>query len=57
VDADLSDPVLGGQLTFGVIDHVARATCDGLVGYGLFEHATIGRHAPSGFETWESMAP
>jgi len=57
VDADLSDPALAGQMAFGVIDHVARATCDGSVGYGLFEHASFGRHAPSGFDSWESVAP
>ncbi|MGD0084808.1 MAG: hypothetical protein ABSD78_16680 [Acidimicrobiales bacterium] len=57
VDADLDDPALAGQLAFGVIDHVARATCAGQTGYGLFEHATFGRHAPSGFEEWESAAP
>jgi hypothetical protein len=56
VDADLSDPVLEGQTAFGVIDHVARATCDGQVGYGLFEHATFGRHEPSGFAGWDSVA-
>jgi hypothetical protein len=57
VDADLSDPGLAGQMAFGVIDHVARATCGDQVGYGLFEHASFGRHEPSGFDGWESMAP
>jgi len=57
VDADLSDPALAAQKDFGVIDHVARATCNGQVGYGLFEHASFGRHAPSGFTGWESVAP
>ncbi|MFZ0173861.1 MAG: hypothetical protein WAL04_19410 [Acidimicrobiales bacterium] len=57
VDADLSDPDLAGQTAFGVIDHVARASCDGHVGYGLFEHATFGRHVPSGFEGWDSVTP
>lgn len=57
VDVDLSDPALAGQVAFGVIDHVARATCGGQVGYGMFEHGTFGRHAPSGFDGWESVAP
>jgi hypothetical protein len=57
VDADLSDPAVMGRAAFGVIDHVARATCGGDVGYGLFEHATFGRHQPSGFDGWESVAP
>jgi hypothetical protein len=57
VDVDLSDPALAGQIAFGVIDHVARARCDGQVGWGMFEHGTFGRHAPSGFEGWDSVAP
>ena len=57
VDADLNDPALQGQAAFAVIDHVARATCDGQVGYGLFEHASLGRHEPSGFAGWDSVAP
>jgi len=57
VDVDLSDPSLAGQIAFGVIDHVARATCDGELGFGLFEHASFGRHEPSGFEGWDSVAP
>jgi len=57
VDTDLNDPALAGQMAFGVIDHVARARCGGAVGYGLFEHATFGRHQPSGFEGWDSVAP
>ena len=42
---------------FGVIDHVARATCDGAEGWGMFEHGTFGRHDPSGFVDWGSVAP
>ncbi|MGO8876158.1 MAG: hypothetical protein ACLQNG_10405 [Acidimicrobiales bacterium] len=57
VDADLDDPALQGQTAFGVIDHIARASCDGQLGYGLFEHACFGRHAPSSFAGWESVAP
>jgi hypothetical protein len=36
---------------------VARATLDGVEGYGMFEHGTFGRHDPSGFTGWESLAP
>jgi hypothetical protein len=57
VNVDLSDPALAAAATFGVIDHVAKATCDGSVGFGLFEHATFGCHEPSGFSGWESVAP
>jgi hypothetical protein len=54
---DLNDPDLAPRIPFGVIDHVARATCDGATGWGLFEHATFGRHDPSGFAEWGSVAP
>jgi hypothetical protein len=57
VDVDLSDPAVAGRVPFGVVDHVARATCDGAEGWGMFEHGTFGRHAPSGFEDWGSVAP
>ena len=53
---DLADPALAARVPFGVIDHVGKATCDGQVGWGLSEHATIGRHDPSGFRDW-SVAP
>jgi hypothetical protein len=53
----LDDPAVAGRIPFGVIDHSARATCDGAVGFGLFEHASIGRHDPSGFTDWMSVAP
>lgn len=54
---DLTDPAVAARVPFGVIDHVARATCDGAVGWGLFEHATVGRHDPTGFADWTSVAP
>jgi hypothetical protein len=57
VDVDLSDPSVAGRAAFGVVDHVARATCDGAEGWGLFEHGTFGRHEPSGFRDWASVAP
>ena len=40
-----------------MIDHVGKATIDGQVGWGLFEHGTIGRHDPSGFTDFASVAP
>ena len=53
---DLTDPAVAGRVPFGVIDHVARATCDGAEGWGLFEHASVGRHDPTGFADWMSVA-
>ena len=46
---DLNDPAVFGRASFSVIDHVGRATLDGQVGWGLFEHGCFGRHDPSGF--------
>jgi hypothetical protein len=56
VDFELSDPVVAGRIPFGVVDHVARATCEGVEGWGMFEHGTFGRHAPSKFVDWASVA-
>jgi hypothetical protein len=56
VTYDLTDPAVTGRAAFGVIDHVARATCDGAEGWGLFEHASLGRHDPSGFADWLTVA-
>lgn len=42
---------------FSVIDSLSRATCDGLTGWGLFEFACFGPHAPSGFTGWADVAP
>jgi hypothetical protein len=53
---DLTDPAIAGRIPFGVIDHIARATCDGQQGWGIFEHGTFGRHDPSGFADWSSVA-
>jgi hypothetical protein len=52
VTHDLTSPDVAGRVPFGVTDHAARATCDGAAGYGLFEHASMGRHDPSGFVDW-----
>ncbi|MGH9095518.1 MAG: hypothetical protein ACRDXE_10190, partial [Acidimicrobiales bacterium] len=57
VSHDLTDPAVAQRLPWGVSDHVARATCDGAEGWGLFEHASLGRHDPTGFADWESVAP
>jgi hypothetical protein len=54
---DLTDPAVQAVLPFGVIDHVARATCDGAEGWGMFEHGVIGRHDPTGFTDLGSVAP
>ena len=53
---DLTDPEVAARIPFGVIDHIARATCDGQEGWGIFEHGTFGRHDPSGFADWSSVA-
>lgn len=53
----MDDPEVAGRTPFGVTDYAARARCDGAVGYGLFEHASMGRHDPTGFSGWESVAP
>ena len=54
---DFDDPAIEARSPWGVVDHVGRATCNGDVGWGLFEHGTIGRHAPSGFADLGSVAP
>lgn len=54
---DMNDPEVAGRVPFSVVDHVGRAECEGAEGWGLFEHGTMGRHDPSGFADWESLAP
>jgi hypothetical protein len=54
---DLTDPDIASRIPWGVIDHVAQTTCDGQEGWGIFEHGTFGRHDPSGFADWSSVAP
>ena len=54
---DLTDPAVAARIPWGVIDHVAQARCDGAEGWGLFEHASLGRHDPTGFADWTSVAP
>jgi hypothetical protein len=57
VDLDLHDPSVAGMIPFGLLDHVGKATFDGAEGWGLFEHGSIGRHDPSGFADYGSVAP
>ena len=61
VTYDLTDESVAGRIMFGVIDHAARAVChegvDGAEGFGLFEHGALGRHDPSGFADWFTLAP
>ncbi|MGZ4675998.1 MAG: hypothetical protein ACXVJX_13880 [Acidimicrobiia bacterium] len=54
---DLTDPTVNGRAAFSVIDHVGRARIDGQEGWGLFEHGCFGRHDPSGFADYFSVAP
>ena len=59
---DMTDPGIIARSGFGVIDHVGRAVChEGnkppAEGWGLFEHGALGRHDPSGFPDWLTMAP
>ena len=54
---DYTDPAVAGRAAFSVVDHVGRATLDGAVGWGVFEHGTFGRHDPTGFADWSSVAP
>ncbi|MFB6858935.1 hypothetical protein ACFCWV_41580 [Streptomyces sp. NPDC056341] len=54
---DLTDPAAHPLAAYGVIDHAARFTLDGQVGHGIFEHGSFGRHDPSGFTGYDSVAP
>ena len=59
---DMTDPAIIGRSGFGVIDHVGRAVCHQpggatVEGWGLFEHGALGRHDPSGFADWLTVAP
>ncbi|MFM9373562.1 hypothetical protein [Streptomyces sp. Da 82-17] len=54
---DLSDPAAHPLAAYGVTDHAARFTLDGRIGHGIFEHGSFGRHDPSGFTGYDSVAP
>ncbi|WP_310961580.1 hypothetical protein [Nocardioides terrisoli] len=58
---DLSDPDTAARLPWGVTDHSARAVLRtpgerDREGRGLFEHASMGRHDPTGFGDWMAVA-
>jgi len=54
---DLNDPSNLIATQYAMLDHLAKATVNGKVGYGLFEHTCAGRHLPSGFTDGAQMAP
>jgi len=54
---DLTDPAVASRIPWGVTDHLVRATMHGEPGWGMFEHASMGRHDPTGFADWSSVAP
>ena len=43
------------MLPFNNIGRMARATCNGDVGWGLFEDSNLGRHDHSGFTGWGDL--
>jgi hypothetical protein len=51
---DLSQP--HALAAYGVTDHAARFRLDGRIGHGIFEHGSFGRHDPSGFTDFNSVA-
>ncbi len=63
IDYDMAAPEVVGRFMFGMVDHVGRAVLreSGVeaeqVGWGLFEHGVLGRHDPSGFADWFTVAP
>lgn len=54
---DYQSPEVQARLPWGGLDHLARATCEGQAGYGIFEHGTVGRHDPTGMADLLSVAP
>lgn len=58
---DMAEPGNIARSAFGVIDHVGYAVCHdssgSAEGWGLFEHGALGRHDPSGFADWLTVAP
>ncbi|MEU9333385.1 hypothetical protein AB0D49_09500 [Streptomyces sp. NPDC048290] len=54
---DLADPTAHARAAYGVTDHAARFRLDGRTGHGIFEHGSFGRHDPSGFMDFGSVAP
>jgi len=54
---DYSDPDVQAKLPWGGLDHLARATCEGETGYGIFEHGSVGRHDPTAMSDISAVAP
>ena len=54
---DYTDPAIQAKVPWGGTDHLARATLDGQVGYGVFEHGTVGRHIPTGMTDISAVSP
>jgi hypothetical protein len=54
---DPTDPAGLGLAGYGVTDHAACFVLDGETGHGIFEHGSFGRHDPSGFAGFDSVAP
>jgi hypothetical protein len=62
VEHDYDDDAVRGRTAFSVVDHWATARItsgpgEGQIGTGVFEHASMGRHDPSGFADWSAVAP
>lgn len=57
VEVDITEPSVASMVPFCVVDHVGRARLGEAEGWGLFELGTFGRHDPSGFADWASVAP
>ncbi|SMO55956.1 hypothetical protein SAMN06265174_102321 [Dietzia kunjamensis subsp. schimae] len=56
----MTSPDVVTIVPFNTIDHVARTTCNGDVGWGLFEHAPLGQRDPSGIRRlgrYRTLAP
>ena len=55
---DWSDPALAAGTAVRCSTTTSPAPrCDGAEGWGLFEHASIGRHDPTGFADFTAVAP
>jgi hypothetical protein len=54
---DYTDPEIQAKVPWGGTDHLARATCDGQTGFGVFEHGSVGRHEPTGMADISAVAP
>ena len=57
---DLTSDAVKSMFMFGCVDHVGRAVVHEngteTEGFGLFEHFSVGRHEPSGFTDFFSVA-